>query len=283
MGQIPTSVYSAPTPRPRRSRTCVLRLGADADLQVVHGILSRVLDERDQLTGGDRDLARRTALIDGDGSSADPAALGAACYLLGTLGGPDAERFTAAADDQLAIVLEQTPRGLDGVISLRAAELQLWVDSAYMISPFLACACERPRVRLTPADAGLVKNDIGLLREAVLQLRLLYAHLVDPDPARPQLLRHVVRGYKCVSAQSFPLTSRERHHEDLGTWACGNAWFAAGAVRTLATIERSAFKTELEADRQLLAKMTDELLVLAYKTNVRRTVQIRADRGRPAC
>ena len=43
-------------------------------------------------------------------------------------------------------------------------------------------------------DAGLVKHDIALLREAVTQLRLLYAHLVDPDPTRPQLLRHVVLG-----------------------------------------------------------------------------------------
>lgn len=103
-------------------------------------MLSAVLDERDKLTGGDRDVARRTPLVDGDGSAADPAAVGVACYVLGQRGGPDAARFIEAADDQLHILLEQTPRGLNGIISHRVVELQLWADQSYMAAPLIACA-----------------------------------------------------------------------------------------------------------------------------------------------
>ena len=45
-----------------------------------------------------------------------------------------------AADDQLHILLEQTPRGLNGIISHRVVELQLWADQSYMAAPLIACA-----------------------------------------------------------------------------------------------------------------------------------------------
>ena len=42
-------------------------------------------------------------------------------------------------------------------------------------------------------------------------------------------------------------------------------------MRTLATLDRSSFKVELEPERRLLARMTEALLKLAFATNVRLT------------
>lgn len=72
------------------------------------------------------------------GAGGDPPSMGIAVLLASATAGPNATRYSQAAQNQLAFVLSSLPRAPDGAISHRAEQVQLWADFVYMTPPFIA-------------------------------------------------------------------------------------------------------------------------------------------------
>ena len=139
-------------------------------------------------------------LAEGDGSAADPAALGVAAVMIGQ----DDVAFLKAAQRQLDVLRSKTPRLDNGALSHLDDEAEAWADFVAMVPPFFAYY-------------AVVSSDIELMDEAVEQVRLYRALLRD---GRSGLWRHV----------SGP------RDEDPGFWSTGCGWAAMGMARTAATI-----------------------------------------------
>ena len=81
-------------------------------------------------------VTRSNKQLVADGSAADPASLGVA-VLLGNWTNAPGANWKQAANDQLGLLLYDTPRSNEGAISHRTEYAQLWSDYVYMVPPFL--------------------------------------------------------------------------------------------------------------------------------------------------
>lgn len=138
-------------------------------------------------------------------SQTDPAALGRP--VLSFYERTDEERYLEAARRQYAYLRDTARRTADGGIAHHRGPIELWVDSIYMLCPFLAAygaAADVPAAR----------------EEALDQIAVQAAHLQDP---RTGLFRHEWR----ETPDSFPEST---------FWSRGNGWAAAGIVDTLALL-----------------------------------------------
>ncbi|KAI4163976.1 MAG: hypothetical protein LQ342_002473 [Letrouitia transgressa] len=169
-------------------------------------------------------------LVDGDGAVGDPAALGVSAVLLGQ----QDDQYSAAAQRQADFILQKAPRYQNGAISHREALAELWADFTYMAPPFLAYQ-------------GVATNNQSLLREAGRQCQL-QQDILRPQSHKPTrgLWRHIIGPSDA---------------QDLGLWATGNAWAAAGMTRVLATMLKwgpsKAWKTEQDQLKRSIIDILD--------------------------
>lgn len=159
------------------------------------------------LDEGRADLARLLALdamvrqdaqgrlgATGDTGLVNCGACGEAVAVLAREGEPGAEE---ALDRQARWLLEDCPRGESGVLFHIEGRPEAWVDTVYMVVPFLTAIGE--------ADEADRQFDLHRTRLQDPGTRL-WAHIYDDDEAR------LVRGVP---------------------WASGNGWVAAGLARAL--------------------------------------------------
>ncbi|KAI3596725.1 glycoside hydrolase family 105 protein [Moniliophthora roreri] len=193
------------------------------------------------------------ALVDSDGSSADPASLGVAFLLANwTRTNPSYTAYGDAVGKQLDYLLNHVSRSgqshpkfipadgcsntiaASGAISHRADETQLWADFVYMVPPFIAYY-----------GALQGKNGTNLLQTAYTQCSLYRDALRDSNG----LWRHVALG----------------SWQDTTHWATGNAWAAAGMFRVLQTIEHSSVAKNFASHRSNLTDWVQEIISSAWK------------------
>lgn len=133
-------------------------------------------------------------------------------------------------------LLDSVPRGSNGAISHREANVELWADFIYMVPPTLAYW-------------AVQTNNVTLLDIAIQQCSLYHDVLGVPatesedcTPWNAEGLWHHIIGPK-------------DGNNDNGIWSTGNAWAAAGMSRVLATAKNS----KLEADNLLLESLVDSI------------------------
>lgn len=147
------------------------------------------------------------AHIDSFKGISDPAAVGQG--VLDFYDRTGDQRYLDAAERQYDF-LKEAPTTEDGGITHRREDVELWVDSMYMQSPFFA----------RYADAA---DEPAAYDDAVRQLVVCANHLQDP---RTGLFRHAWK----EQPDSYPS----------GTlWNRGNGWAAAGIVDTLELLPAS--------------------------------------------
>ncbi|KAK7014853.1 Six-hairpin glycosidase-like protein [Favolaschia claudopus] len=175
-----------------------------------------------------------TPLIVGDGAAGDPPSIGVAVLLANWTGqGSDGTDYAKAALNQLDYTLNVVPRTPDGAISHRAAQVQLWSDSVYMVPPFLAYY-------------GLLTGNTTLMDEAYNQIKLYRNYLRDSHANN--LWQHIVLG-----------TSGQDTGNDFGHWSTGNGWAAAGMLRVLATMKNSPFSKSFSSQQRDLGNWVKEI------------------------
>ncbi|KAF7338289.1 hypothetical protein MVEN_02054300 [Mycena venus] len=176
-----------------------------------------------------------TALVNGDGAAGDPASLGVAVLLANWTGqgSGDGLDFAKAAQNQLEYTLNVVPRTSDGAISHRAAQVQLWSDSVFMVPPFLAYY-------------GVLTGNTTLMNEAYNQIKLYRNYL--RDTSAKNLWKHIVLG---TDAQDSP--------NDEGHWSTGNGWAAAGMLRVIATMKNSPYSKTFSSQQKDLASWVKEI------------------------
>ena len=113
-------------------------------------------------------------------------------------------KYRQPVDDAKSYIFERAPRLTDGALVHMGWQTpdQIWVDTLYMITPFLA-------------EAGAADRDAACWNEAVLQFTLFAKHLRDLDTG---LYRH--RYDQRTNALTPPV-------EDY--WGRGNAWVVAAS------------------------------------------------------
>ena len=125
--------------------------------------------------------------------------------------------------------------------------MQLWADFVYMAPPFIAYY-------------GALLEDGSrcheLLQVAYDQVRLYREVLYDPSV---MLWRHIALG----------------NGTDATYWATGNAWAAAGALRVLATIQRTHAGHTMKSQQGDLMKWVGEILDGAWHFQVCRARRLR--------
>jgi len=131
----------------------------------------------------------------------DPAALGQG--VLDVYEHTGEERYLKAARKQYEF-LETVERTAQGGISHRREDVELWIDSTYMLCPFLA-------------RYGVATGDGDAFDEAARQAKLITERLQDPHTG---LCRHMWR----ETPNSFPQST---------FWARGNGWALAGLLDTV--------------------------------------------------
>ncbi|KAF8598757.1 Six-hairpin glycosidase [Ceratobasidium sp. AG-I] len=171
-----------------------------------------------------------------DQAAGDPPSLGVPVLFANfTARSPSANSsaYASAIIDQLNYSLTHAPRAPNGAISHRADQTQLWSDSVYMVPPFLAYF-------------GALHEDAGVMRAAYDQVRWYRELLFDGSVG---LWRHIVLG----------------NGEDLGHWATGNAWAAAGIMRVIATISSSSLSSQFEVEQANLEGWALEIVQNIWK------------------
>lgn len=142
--------------------------------------------------------------------------------------GTDAQR--KAVQDQLDALLS-APRSPEGPISHRVDQVQLWADYTYMVPPALSYY-------------GVTHKNESMIEMAISQT-LLYRDALSTSKG----WQHILLG----------------NYQDIGLWATGNAWAAAGALRVYATIKQSADYSEQYSDQLYkLTKVTSDILDAAW-------------------
>lgn len=140
----------------------------------------------------------RCAQIGGSNASTDPCAVGEALIAAAARTG---DPWLAAAKDKLLYwALELAPCSPEGVVYHFDDSKLIWVDSCYMLPPFLAAA--------------------GCFNEALRQLDGYWQILLDPAKG---LLSHQWDD----AAEAYP-------RKDV--WGVGNGWAAAGMIRVRAML-----------------------------------------------
>ncbi|CAK1366643.1 hypothetical protein CB0940_09002 [Cercospora beticola] len=151
------------------------------------------------------------------GAVSDPAALGMAALMLGRRSW-NSKAYREAAERQKDLLLRQAPRYVNGAISHRWENAELWSDAPAMFPPFLAYY-------------GVATNDTDLVHEAVVQIGLHRDVLRSDDG----LWKHII---------GSPDDSDE------GYWSSGNAWTSYGMTRLRATISAWSHNNATLADDQ---------------------------------
>lgn len=153
----------------------------------------------------------RCCQIGNSTASTDPCAVGEA--LLAAAANTGDPWLKNAAEQLLNWAVSLAPRNADGIVYHFDDSRQIWVDSFYMLPPFLAAA--------------------GLYDEALKQLEGYWRILLDPDKG---LLSH-----------QWDDAAGTYTRKDV--WGVGNGWAAAGMIRVRAMLpeDRAADKRLLEA------------------------------------
>jgi len=167
-----------------------------------------------------------------------------------TLADPTNTTYASAATEQLDYLLDDAPRAPNGAISHRERQVQLWADFLYMAPPFIAY--------YGALQDGPSCNE--LLQAAYDQVRLYREVLYDGDAS---LWRHIALGVGT----------------DPTHWGTGNAWAAAGALRVLATIQRSREATAMIPQQDDLVQWVCEILDGAWSFQVRCRIVSRTAAG----
>jgi rhamnogalacturonyl hydrolase YesR len=124
-------------------------------------------------------------------------------------------------------LLKDVPRWPNGAISHREAYPELWADFVYMVPPFLAYY-------------GVATSSLSVLKEAAQQCKDYHDALVQPSG--PWL--HIIGN----------------HTQDRALWSTGNGWAAAGMARVVATMKKSAYSAETEAEQGMLTGYIKEII-----------------------
>jgi len=135
---------------------------------------------------------------------ADPASNGEPALYAASLTGES--YLLEAAEKMLKYLLEEAPRTDEGIIYHNNNEPRIWVDSIYMLPPFLAVAGH-------PEEA--VKQITGYRKILMDPQTHLYSHIWDED--KKEFIR-----------EAF--------------WGVGNGWAAAGTYRVIAALPNSMQK-----------------------------------------
>ena len=135
----------------------------------------------------------RIAALGNPDAVTDPCACGEALQHAAALTGDP--MLLAGLDGLKSWVLSRAPRNQDGILYHVASRPEFWVDSIYMLPPFLA--------------------SIGAYNEAMRNFAGYYQALYDPDT---HLMSHIYND-----------ETKERTHDV--HWATGNGWTLCGIVR----------------------------------------------------
>ncbi|KAG8747900.1 hypothetical protein FRC10_010519 [Ceratobasidium sp. 414] len=183
----------------------------------------------------DRIIQTRNPLVEAfvvDTSVGDPASLGVA-VLVANFTGATGGDYNTAIEQQLDYLMNKAPRNVDGAISHRSEQIQLWSDNLSMVPPFLAYY-------------GALHNNPTVLAEAFNQIRTYRNNLrVDSQTG---LWRHIQLGI----------------NTDMGHWSSGCGWAASGMMRVLATVTSSSFSSTYANERADLAVWIAEVLTSAW-------------------
>jgi unsaturated rhamnogalacturonyl hydrolase len=155
------------------------------------------------------------------GAAADPAANGEVVFRAAQITGED--KFKIAAQKMLEYLLYRAPKTREGVIYHNENEGKIWVDTFYMVPPFLA-------VVGYPEEA--IKQILGYRKFLWNFEKKLFAHQWDDYSG-------------CFS--------RELH------WGVGNGWVAAGVARVLKALPEK-LKQEKELLIVILKEVIDGCL-----------------------
>ncbi|KAH9024526.1 Six-hairpin glycosidase-like protein [Lactarius pseudohatsudake] len=206
--------------------------------RLAHGQAADVLSIAEMVVAENPPGALPAPLITGDGAVGDPASIGVSVLLRSwTLQDPGNTTFADAAAGQLDYLLNVAPRAPNGAISHRDNQAQLWADFVYMAPPFIAYY------------GALLEDGPScqeLLQTAYDQVRLYREVLYDPSVG---LWRHIALG----------------NGTDPTYWGTGNGWAAAGALRVLATIQRSSAAHAMKSQQSDLVQWVGEILDGAWK------------------
>ena len=121
---------------------------------------------------GNRSVSNRGATgpqpLISNSAAGDPPSVGVTILLANWTGrsGPDGVDYAGAAQDQLNFLLDDVPHTVDGAISHRIEQLQLWSDFVFMVPPFFAYY-------------GVVTNNQSLVAQSYEQIRLYRQYLRD--------------------------------------------------------------------------------------------------------
>lgn len=161
----------------------------------------------------------RAAVMGNDEAVTDPCSVGEGLlYACQKTGDPFLEQ---GKQELLAWALKRAPRNEDGIVYHLLSKKQFWVDSVYMLPPFLAAA--------------------GYPGEAMKQFYGYAACLYDSDA-------HLMSHMWDDEAHAW---IRRAH------WGTGNGWTLAAIARLIPEMERAG----LAADAQRLKALAEDLLV----------------------
>ncbi|KAG8973142.1 hypothetical protein FRB90_009988, partial [Tulasnella sp. 427] len=167
-----------------------------------------------------------------DGSAGDPASIGVG-VLLGNWTRAPGANWDTAAEDQLSLLLNATPRSVDGAISHRTESVQLWSDFVYMVPPFLAYY-------------GVLTSNKTLISASYDQIKLYRNYLYDSSS---HLWRHITTAPIDSTGPPGDPSNTAFSFNDTGYWSTGNGWAAAGMLRVLGTIKNSPYSKQFSHEQ----------------------------------
>lgn len=164
----------------------------------------------------------RTAIMGNDEGATDPCSVGEALlYASAHTGDPLLED---GLKKLLSWALEKAPRNENGIVYHLVSKKQFWVDSIYMLPPFLTAA--------------------GYLKEAIKQLRGYAACLYDTEA---HLMRHIWND----GDQTW---ERSLH------WGSGNGWTLAAIARMLPALNKQNLNSSFDDDILYLKNLAIDLI-----------------------
>lgn len=170
----------------------------------------------------------RPAQMGYEGSSTDACCVGEGLvYLAEHAVGADREWYRKALQELLDWALQKAPRDAKGIVYHTVSAKEFWVDSVYMLPPFLAAA--------------------GYYQEALKQVWGYIEALYDPEAG---LLRHI-------------WSEEKNTFTDGSFWGVGNGWALTGIARVIDLLPEE-WKEEKEKliafNKNLLNKVMDHAL-----------------------
>ncbi|KAJ7155952.1 Six-hairpin glycosidase-like protein [Mycena crocata] len=224
------SVFSAAAVPPASSIPSNTTTPIAPVFSIAHNVVNELKNVSSAASGG------ATALVANDGAAGDPPSIGVAVLLANWTGQGSADGldYAGAARGQLEYTLNVVPRTKDGAISHRAAQVQLWSDSVYMVPPFLAYY-------------GVMTANKTLISEAYNQIKLYRNYLRNGKEA-DGLWKHIVLGTDSADGAN-----------DEGHWSTGNGWAAAGMLRVLATMKNSPYAKDFNNQQKDLGNWVKEI------------------------